>query len=125
MGHSDVLLVLLSPRSFSERLGAGARPVHPILRHRSHIKGQSQLLHLSGYGLRVGRDRQSGNAEIRAQSRARQAMPSDSLQQIAEITSRLFDASTAADVNAAFGVRQIAEGRADPKDKPIAVMWEK
>jgi pentapeptide MXKDX repeat protein len=31
MGHSDVLLVLLSPRSFSERFGAGARPVHPIL----------------------------------------------------------------------------------------------
>jgi hypothetical protein len=28
-----VLLVLLSPRSFSERFGAGARPVHPILRH--------------------------------------------------------------------------------------------
>jgi type II restriction/modification system DNA methylase subunit YeeA len=34
MGHSDVLLVLLSPRSSSERFGAGARPVHPILRHR-------------------------------------------------------------------------------------------
>ena len=34
MGHSDVLLVLLSPRSFSERFGAGARPVHPILRHQ-------------------------------------------------------------------------------------------
>src|SRR3974377_2465382 len=33
MGHSDLLLVLLSPRSFSERFGAGARPVHPILRH--------------------------------------------------------------------------------------------
>jgi hypothetical protein len=33
MGHSDVLLVLLSPRSFSERFGAGGRPVHPILRH--------------------------------------------------------------------------------------------
>jgi hypothetical protein len=32
MGHSDVLLVLLSPRSSSERFGAGARPVHPILR---------------------------------------------------------------------------------------------
>jgi hypothetical protein len=31
MGHSDVLLVLLSPRSFSERFWAGARPVHPIL----------------------------------------------------------------------------------------------
>ena len=31
MGHSDVLLVLLSPRSFSERFGARARPVHPIL----------------------------------------------------------------------------------------------
>src|SRR5271169_3701782 len=31
MGHSDVLLVLLSPRSFSEQFGAGARPVHPIL----------------------------------------------------------------------------------------------
>ena len=30
MGHSDVLLVLLSPRSSSERFGAGARPVHPI-----------------------------------------------------------------------------------------------
>jgi hypothetical protein len=28
-----VLLVLLSPRSSSERFGAGARPVHPILRH--------------------------------------------------------------------------------------------
>jgi hypothetical protein len=27
----DVLLVLLSPRSSSERFGAGARPVHPIL----------------------------------------------------------------------------------------------
>src|ERR1700730_13904526 len=34
MGHSDVLLVLLSPRSFSERFEAGARPVHPILRLR-------------------------------------------------------------------------------------------
>src|ERR1700751_258722 len=33
MGHSDVLIVLLSPRSFSERFGAGARPIHPILRH--------------------------------------------------------------------------------------------
>ncbi|HWJ19148.1 MAG TPA: hypothetical protein VNR65_10520 [Geobacterales bacterium] len=31
MGHSDVLLVLLSPRSFSERFWAGARPVHPVL----------------------------------------------------------------------------------------------
>jgi hypothetical protein len=30
MRHSDVLLVLLSPRSSSERFGAGARPVHPI-----------------------------------------------------------------------------------------------
>src|SRR6476661_2498987 len=30
MGHGDVLLVLLSPRSSSERFGAGARPVHPI-----------------------------------------------------------------------------------------------
>jgi len=28
-----MLLVLLSPRTFSERFGAGARPVHPILRH--------------------------------------------------------------------------------------------
>jgi hypothetical protein len=32
MGHGDVLLVLLSPSSFSERFWAGARPVHPILR---------------------------------------------------------------------------------------------
>jgi hypothetical protein len=31
MGHSDVLLMLLSPRSFSVRFGAAARPVHPIL----------------------------------------------------------------------------------------------
>ena len=30
MGYSDVLLVLLNPRSSSERFGAGARPVHPI-----------------------------------------------------------------------------------------------
>ena len=30
MGNGDVLLVLLSPRSSSERFGAGARPVHPI-----------------------------------------------------------------------------------------------
>src|SRR5207342_3309554 len=30
MGHSDALLVLLSPPSSSERFGAGARPVHPI-----------------------------------------------------------------------------------------------
>src|SRR4051794_36510934 len=30
MGHGDVLLVLLGPRSSSERFGAGARPVHPI-----------------------------------------------------------------------------------------------
>src|SRR5512140_1676401 len=29
-GHGDVLLVLLSPRSSSERFGAGARPVRPI-----------------------------------------------------------------------------------------------
>jgi hypothetical protein len=35
MGHSDVLLVLLSPRSSSERFGAGARPVHPIHIHSS------------------------------------------------------------------------------------------
>src|SRR6478672_10843931 len=28
--YLDVLLVLLSPRSSSERFGAGARPVHPI-----------------------------------------------------------------------------------------------
>ncbi len=35
MGHSDVLLVLLSPRSFSERFWAGARPVHPILREKA------------------------------------------------------------------------------------------
>ena len=33
MGHSDVLLVLLTPPSFSEPFGAGARPVHPIMRH--------------------------------------------------------------------------------------------
>ena len=32
-GHVGALLVLLSPRSLSERFGAGARPVHPILRH--------------------------------------------------------------------------------------------
>jgi hypothetical protein len=31
-GIGDVLLVLLSLRSLSERFGAGARPVHPILR---------------------------------------------------------------------------------------------
>jgi hypothetical protein len=31
MGHGDMLLVLLSPRSSSEQFGAGARPVHPIL----------------------------------------------------------------------------------------------
>src|SRR4029077_13807199 len=37
MGHGEVLLVLLSPRSFSERFGAGARPVHPILRHRHRL----------------------------------------------------------------------------------------
>jgi hypothetical protein len=30
MGHGDVLLVLLSPQSSSERFGAGARPIHPI-----------------------------------------------------------------------------------------------
>src|SRR5260370_41691630 len=36
MGHGDMLLVLLSPRTFSERFGAGARPVHPILRHWPH-----------------------------------------------------------------------------------------
>src|SRR5712672_4271670 len=35
MGHGAMLLVLLSPRTFSERFGAGARPVHPILRHWS------------------------------------------------------------------------------------------
>jgi hypothetical protein len=46
----------------------------------------------SGYGLRVGPDRKSGNAEIRAQSRARQGMPSARRRQIAEITSRLFGA---------------------------------
>src|ERR1700740_2810023 len=34
MGHGEVLLVLLSPRSFSERFGAGAPPGHPILAHR-------------------------------------------------------------------------------------------
>jgi hypothetical protein len=28
--NSEVLLVLLSPRSFSERFGTGARPIHPI-----------------------------------------------------------------------------------------------
>jgi hypothetical protein len=39
-------------------------------------------------------------------------------------TSRLFGASTAADVNAAFGEAN-RRCRADPKDKPIAVMWEK
>jgi hypothetical protein len=33
MGHGDMLLVLLSPRSSSEQFGAGARPVHPILGH--------------------------------------------------------------------------------------------
>src|SRR4029077_18723744 len=30
MGDGDVLLVLLSPQSSSERFGAGARPIHPI-----------------------------------------------------------------------------------------------
>ena len=35
LGHGDVLLVLLSPSSFSERFGAGARPVHPILGRQS------------------------------------------------------------------------------------------
>src|SRR5260370_32437269 len=34
MGHGDMLLALLSPRTFSERFGAGARPLHPILRQR-------------------------------------------------------------------------------------------
>jgi hypothetical protein len=32
LGRSDLLLVLLSPGSFSERLRARARPVHPIPR---------------------------------------------------------------------------------------------
>jgi hypothetical protein len=36
MEHSDVLLVLLSPRSSSERFGAGARPVHPIRVNARH-----------------------------------------------------------------------------------------
>src|SRR5260370_25672396 len=34
MGHGDMLLVLLSPRTFSERFGAGARPGPPLLRHQ-------------------------------------------------------------------------------------------
>ena len=38
MGHGDVLLVLQSPNSFSERFGAGARPVHPILGHWEYSK---------------------------------------------------------------------------------------
>jgi hypothetical protein len=29
--------VLLSPRTFSERFGAGARPVHPILGHPADL----------------------------------------------------------------------------------------
>ena len=37
MGHSDVLLVLLSPRLISEWFGAGARPVHPIRGHEPEI----------------------------------------------------------------------------------------
>jgi hypothetical protein len=42
-GHGGVLLVLLSLRSLSERFGAGARPVHPILGHRP-ISGSSQKI---------------------------------------------------------------------------------
>src|SRR6266568_6569465 len=34
LGHGDVLLVLLSPPA--KPLGAGARPVHPILRRSDH-----------------------------------------------------------------------------------------
>ena len=37
MGHNDVLHVLLSPRSSSERFWAGARPVHPILGHSRRV----------------------------------------------------------------------------------------
>jgi hypothetical protein len=37
LGHSDVLLVLPSPRSFSEWFGARARPVHPILGTRNFL----------------------------------------------------------------------------------------
>jgi hypothetical protein len=44
MGHSDVLLVLLSPRTFSERFGAGARPVHPILGHGALVKSYVVLI---------------------------------------------------------------------------------
>src|SRR5258705_2674689 len=37
LGHGDVLLVLLSPSPFSERFGAGAQPVHPILRNPAFL----------------------------------------------------------------------------------------
>src|SRR4029453_3317020 len=42
-GLGGALLVLLSPRSLSERFGAGARPVHPILRHMSMVNKATWL----------------------------------------------------------------------------------
>ena len=43
MGLGDALLVLLGPPSFSERFGAGARPVHPIFR-RGHSYWRSRFV---------------------------------------------------------------------------------
>jgi len=53
MGHGHVLLVLQSPNSFSERFGAGARPVHPILGPRRFLCGHGMfVVQLEERGLR-------------------------------------------------------------------------
>ena len=78
-------------------------PLMTQLRHRPHIKGQLQLLP----AIRIRVARWSGSpGRQRRNPRTVASTSGDaerSLQQIAEITSRLFGASTAADVNAAFG----------------------
>src|SRR6476661_7523646 len=50
-GHGGVLLVLLSLRSLSERFGAGARPVHSILRARSRLAASRATMRARHVGL--------------------------------------------------------------------------
>jgi hypothetical protein len=53
-GHGGVLLVLLSLRSLSERFGAGARPVHSILRARSRLAASRATMRARHVGLGPG-----------------------------------------------------------------------
>ena len=99
-------------------------PLMTQRRHRPHIKGQLQLLP----AIRIRVARWSGSpGRQRRNPRTVASTSGDaerSLQQIAEITPAC-SALRQQPMSTLRLVRQIAEGRADPIDKPMAVMWEK